>query len=67
MVIKKRENEKIPAEKFPNNILTERGVFSRKLEECAKRDSNWMAFVMASSSTVSKSSCPQANSPSIIF
>jgi len=26
-----------------------------------------MAFVMASNSTVSKSSCPQANSPSIIF
>jgi len=63
MVIEKREKERIPAEKFANDILKERGVFSRNLEECAKRDRNWTAFVMDSNSTVSKSNCPPNKFP----
>jgi len=37
LYVEKREKEKIPAEKFANDILKERGVFSRKLEECATK------------------------------
>jgi len=35
MVIEKREREKIPAEKFANDVLKEHGAFSRKLGEYA--------------------------------